>query len=212
MRVGVLVSGRGSNLQALLDAKDLGAEIAVVVSNVADVFALARAAKSKVATATIPHAGYKDRAAFDAAVLAELRKHRVDLVCLAGFMRIVGPAVLDAFPDRVLNIHPSLLPAFPGLHAHRQVLAAGVRWSGATVHLVDRGTDTGPILLQAVVPVLPGDDEDALAARTLVAEHRIYPEAVRLMAAGRVKIAGRKVTIDGVQSPPEGPIFNPRIG
>ena len=212
-RVGVLVSGRGSNLQALLDAqaaRRLGpAEVVAVVSNVKGALALERAAKAGVATEVVEHGAHHDRASFDGALVAALRKHRVDLVCLAGFMRIIGTSLLEAFPQRVLNIHPSLLPAFPGLHAHRQALDAGVRFSGATVHVVDAGTDTGPILLQAVVPVLPGDDEDRLAARILVAEHRLYPEAVRLIAEGKVSLAGRRVAIAGAEHPREDPLFNP---
>lgn len=209
MRVAVLVSGRGSNLQALLDA-DLGAaKVVLVLSNVEGAFALERAQKAGVATEVLSHKGFAGRAQFDAALVERLRAHRIDLVCLAGFMRIVSPVLLDAFPQRVLNIHPSLLPSFPGMHGARDAVAHGARFSGCTVHFVDAGTDSGPILVQAVVPVLPGDDEAALAARILIAEHRIYPEAVRLVASGRVRVEGRTVHVDGAAFPAPEPVISP---
>lgn len=215
MRVGVLCSGRGSNLQSLLDAANAGAlggaEIVVVACNIAGAGAIDRAKAAGVAVEVVEHKGFADRAAFETALIGRLRAHRVELVCLAGFMRIVGPGFLAAFPDRVLNIHPSLLPSFPGLHAQKQAIDAGVRFSGCTLHFVDSGTDSGPIVLQASVPVLQGDDESALAARILVAEHRIYPEAVRLVASGRVKIENRRVRVDGAQRPDETPRFNPPL-
>lgn len=215
MRVGVLCSGRGSNLQSLLDAAKAGslgsAEIAVVVCNIAGAGAIDRAKASGVAVEVVEHEAFADRAAFETALIERLGAHRVELVCLAGFMRIVGPGFLAAFPDRVLNIHPSLLPSFPGLHAQKQALDAGVRFSGCTLHFVDSGTDSGPILLQASVPVFQGDDESALSARILVAEHRIYPEAVRLVASGRVKIENRRVYVDGALRPDETPRFNPPL-
>lgn len=215
MRVGVLCSGRGSNLQSLLDAAKAGslggAEIVVVACNIAGAGAIERAKASGVAVEVVEHKGFADRAAFEKALIERLRAHRVELVCLAGFMRIVGPGFLAAFPDRVLNIHPSLLPSFPGLHAQKQAIDAGVRFSGCTIHFVDSGTDSGPILLQASVPVLQGDDESALAARILVAEHRIYPEAVRLVASGRVKIENHRVHVDGAIRPDETPRFNPPL-
>jgi len=214
VRVGVLCSGRGSNLQSLLDAAKAnalgGAEIAVVVCNIAGAGAIDRAKTAGVAVEVVEHKGL-DRAAFERALVERLRAHRVELVCLAGFMRIVGRGFLDAFPDRVLNIHPSLLPSFPGLHAQRQAIEAGSRFSGCTIHFVDAGTDSGPILSQAVVPVLPGDDEDALAARILVAEHRIYPEAVKLVASGKVHIEGRRVRVDGAARPDDAPRFHPPL-
>ncbi len=199
-RVGVLVSGRGSNLQALLDhakAGTLGADVAVVLSNVAGAAALDRAAKAHVPFETLLHGAFADRAAYDRALVERMRAHRVDLVCLAGFMRLLTPVFLDAFPGRVLNVHPSLLPAFPGMHATRQAIRHGVRVSGCTVHFVDGGTDTGPILLQAAVPVLPDDDEDRLAARILEQEHRIYPEAVRLVATGKARLVDGRVRFQG---------------
>lgn len=215
MRVGVLCSGRGSNLQSLLDAaaaKHLGgAEIVVVVCNISGAGAIDRAKAAGVPVELVEHKQIPDRAAFERALVEKLKAHRVDLVCLAGFMRIVGPSFLEAFPDRVLNIHPSLLPAFPGLHAQRQAIEAGARFSGCTIHFVDSGTDSGPILLQAVVPVLPGDDEGALSKRILVAEHEIYPEAVRLMAAGKVKLEGRRVKVDAAFTADVTPRFNPPL-
>jgi phosphoribosylglycinamide formyltransferase-1 len=212
MRVGVLCSGRGSNLQSLLDAAKAnalgGAQIAVVVCNVAGAGAIERAKAAGVAVEVVEHKGL-DRVAFERALVETLRAHKVELVCLAGFMRIVGRGFLDAFPDRVLNIHPSLLPSFPGLHAQRQAIEAGARFSGCTIHFVDAGTDSGPILLQAVVPVLPEDTEDSLAARILVAEHRIYPEAVKLIATGKARVVGRRARVDGAPKPDESPRFNP---
>jgi phosphoribosylglycinamide formyltransferase-1 len=198
--VGVLVSGRGSNLKALLAAQARGAlspaEVRVVLANVAGAPALAVAAAAGVPTAIVDHKPFAgDRAAFEEALLQVLRQHDVRIVALAGFMRLLGPRFLSAFPDRVLNIHPSLLPAFPGMHAQRQALEYGVRYSGCTVHLVDEGCDTGPILLQAVVPVLDDDDEERLSARILAEEHRLYPEAVRLLAEGRAVREGRRVRV-----------------
>ncbi len=195
LRLGVLVSGSGSNLQALLDAcahGDYPAEVAVVVSNKPDAFALERAQRAGVPTRVLEHKGFADREAFDAALLQALREAGVELVCLAGFMRLLGKAFIDAYAGRIVNIHPSLLPSFPGLHAQRQALERGVKVAGCTVHFVDSGTDTGPIIAQAAVPVLPTDDEAALAARILVEEHRLYPLAVRLVASGAVELsAGR---------------------
>ncbi|HET9451429.1 MAG TPA: phosphoribosylglycinamide formyltransferase [Aggregicoccus sp.] len=195
LRLGVLVSGSGSNLQALLDAcaqAGFPAEVAVVVSNKPQAFALERARKAGVPTRVLEHKAFADREAFDAALLAALREAGVELVCLAGFMRLLGKAFIDAYAGRILNVHPSLLPSFPGLHAQAQALQRGVKVAGCTVHFVDSGTDTGPIIAQAAVPVLPGDDEAALTARILVEEHRLYPLAVRLVASGAVTLeAGR---------------------
>lgn len=199
MNIGVLVSGSGSNLQAILDADARGelggGRVAVVISNVAGVRALERAAAANVATAVIPHKQYASRDAFDAALIDKLREHRVETVALAGFMRIVTPAFLNAFPRRVLNIHPSLLPSFPGTHAQRQALEYGARVSGCTVHLVDEGCDTGPIIFQSPVPILDGDDETRLTARILVEEHKLYPAALRALAEGRLEIQGRRVLL-----------------
>lgn len=198
-RLGVLISGRGSNLQAIIDAtRDgrLDAVVAIVVSNRADAPGLQRARDAGVPTAVIDHRAFQSREAFDRALADELRRHDVALVCLAGFMRLLGPAFLRAFPDRILNIHPSLLPAFPGLHAQRQAFEYGVKISGATVHLVTAELDAGPIVLQAAVPVRHDDTEDTLAARILVEEHRIYPEAIRIVLDGRWRIEGRRFLVE----------------
>lgn len=198
MRLGVLASGSGSNLQSILDACAAGrlsAEVAVVVSNVPGAKALDRAKAAGVPAILLPHGGFPSRDAYDAAVIEALRRHGVEVVCLAGFMRLITPTLLGEFQNKILNIHPALLPSFPGLHAVRQALDAGVRVSGCTVHLVDLGTDTGPILVQAAVPVLDGDTEETLAARILEQEHRCYPRAIQLLAEGRVSVEGRKVRI-----------------
>jgi phosphoribosylglycinamide formyltransferase-1 len=194
-RLAVLISGRGSNLQSVIDAiseRRLDATIVVVVSNRADAPGLLRAREAGIEALHLNPREFASRDAYDRAIAELLRARHVDLVCLAGFMRLVGDALLDAFPDRILNIHPSLLPAFPGLEAQRQALEAGVRISGATVHLVTRELDAGPILLQAAVPVLDTDTVDALSARILVEEHRLYPEAIRLMLDGRWQLKGRR--------------------
>ena len=194
-RIGVLVSGRGSNLQALIDASQdgsLGASIAVVISNVADAFALERARLAGIATSVIDHRGYAARDDFDRAIVEELQRHGVRLVCLAGFMRRLGRTLLDAFPAAVLNIHPSLLPSFPGLHPQRQALAHGVKVSGVTVHLVTADLDAGPIVVQRSVSVQDDDTEASLAARILAEEHRAYPEAVRLIVSGGWRLEGRR--------------------
>jgi phosphoribosylglycinamide formyltransferase 1 len=201
LRVGVLVSGRGSNLQALLDAsaqRDYPAEVVVVISDRERAAALERARAARVEALYVNPKDFADREAFDLELVRELAARRVGLVCTAGFMRILSPAFTRAFAGRAMNIHPSLLPAFPGLHAQRQALDYGVKVAGATVHFLDEGAvDTGPIILQASVPVLPDDTEDTLAARILIEEHRLYPEAVRLFAEGRLSIAGRRVTVRG---------------
>lgn len=199
LAVGVLVSGRGSNLQALLDAcaaPDFPARIAVVISDREHAAALERARAAGVEAVWVDPKDFESREAFDLALMRELEKRQVGLVCHAGFMRILSPAYVRAFAGRALNIHPSLLPAFPGLHAPRQALEHGVKISGATVHFLDEGVDTGPIVLQAAVPVLPDDTEQTLAARILVEEHRLYPAAVRLFAEGRLEIVGRRVLVD----------------
>ena len=198
LRVGVLVSGRGSNLQALLDAcasPAFPARVVVVISDREQAPALDRARAAGVETLCISPKDFADRESFSLAVVHELQARKVGLVCQAGFMRILSPAYVRAFAGRALNIHPSLLPAFPGLHPHRQVLEHGVKVSGATVHFVEDGVDSGPIVLQAVVPVAPNDTEETLAARVLNEEHRLYPEAVRLFAEGRLEIVGRHVRI-----------------
>jgi phosphoribosylglycinamide formyltransferase 1 len=209
LRVGVLISGRGSNLQALIDAAAdpaYPAEIALVISNRPEAPGLVRAAHAGIAHCTIIETG---RAAFAATADAALRQSGVALVALAGFMRLLDASFVAAWRDRLVNIHPSLLPAFPGLHPQRQALAAGVKFSGCTVHFVRDEVDTGPIIAQAAVPVHPGDDEDRLANRILAAEHRLYPMAVRLFAEGRLRIDGNRVAIGG-GTPPDAALFNPR--
>lgn len=198
LKIGVLVSGNGSNLQAIIDRIEDGtlpARIACVISNKADAFALERARRHGITTHVLDHRAHAGREAYDAALVELLNSHGVGLVVLAGFMRIVTPVLLGAFPHAVLNIHPALLPAFPGLHAQRQALQYGVKVSGCTVHFVDEGTDTGPIIIQAVVPVLDDDTEETLSARIQKEEHRIYPEAVNLFAQGRLTVVGRKVVV-----------------
>ncbi|MGO9831805.1 MAG: phosphoribosylglycinamide formyltransferase [Myxococcaceae bacterium] len=213
--VAVLVSGNGSNLQALLDAcaaPEFPARVAVVLSNVPGVLALQRAAAAGVPTLVVPHQGYPGRAGYDEALVAALTPHRPELVCLAGFMRLVGADFLRAFPQGVLNIHPALLPSFPGLHAVRQALAHGVKVSGCTVHLVDEGTDTGPIIAQAAVPVLDTDSEASLAARIQREEHRLYPLAVRLLASGSVRREGRRLVGGAKPEASELTLVNPGLG
>jgi phosphoribosylglycinamide formyltransferase-1 len=197
--VGVLLSGSGTNLQALLDAAaDPGfpARICAVISNRRDAYGLERARAAGVPALWIPHRRYPDRPAFEAALTAALREHGARWVACAGFMRILSQAFLGDWPGRVINIHPALLPAFPGVDGQRQALEYGVRIAGATVHFVDAGTDTGPIIAQAAVPVLPGDDREALKDRILAQEHRLYPMALRWAAEGRLAIEGRRVAID----------------
>jgi phosphoribosylglycinamide formyltransferase 1 len=194
-RLGVLISGRGSNLQSIIDAvreKRLDAEIAVVLSNRIEAAGLQRAREAGIETRCLSPRDYTGRDAYDRAVAAALHAHHVDVVCLAGFMRLVGPPLLTAFPNRMLNIHPSLLPAFPGLDAPRQALEYGVQFSGATVHLVTSELDGGPIVLQSAVPVLGGDTVETLSARILIEEHRIYPEAIRLLLDDDWTVQGRR--------------------
>jgi phosphoribosylglycinamide formyltransferase-1 len=194
-RLAVLVSGRGSNLQAILDAIAAGrldATIAIVVSNRGDAAGLARARDAGIDTRCLLPSEYGNRDAYDHAIVDVLRARAVNVICLAGYMRLVGRPLLEAFPNRILNIHPSLLPAFPGLEAPRQALEYGVRVSGATVHLVTDGLDDGPIIVQAAVPVLDTDSVETLSARILAEEHRIYPEAIQLALDGEWSIAGRR--------------------
>ncbi|HUN51972.1 MAG TPA: phosphoribosylglycinamide formyltransferase [Candidatus Sulfotelmatobacter sp.] len=210
LKVGVLISGRGSNLAALIAAcaePAFPAEIVLVLSNRPDALGLERARQAGLATAVIDHRG-RSREDFEQAVDAALRQAGVELICLAGFMRLLTAGFVARWPDRILNIHPSLLPAFKGLHVHEQALAAGVRISGCTVHVVRAETDAGPIVAQAAVPVLEGDSADSLAMRILAAEHRLYPLALRLFAEGRAVVAGERVRLDGTG--PAGPaLFSP---
>jgi phosphoribosylglycinamide formyltransferase-1 len=198
LNIGVLVSGSGTNLQAIIDAcarQEINARVVCVISNVADAYGLERARKADIPALHLDHRAYSGREAYDEALVATLREFGVELVVLAGFMRIITCVLLDSFPMAVMNIHPALLPAFPGLHAARQALEYGTKVAGCTVHFVDCGTDTGPIIIQAPVPVLEGDTEETLSARIQKEEHRVYPEAVKLFAEGRLKVEGRKVVV-----------------
>jgi len=210
-KVGVLVSGRGSNLQALMDAiaadPAFPAEIVMVISNVAGAYALERAAQAGIPTRTIPHKDFPSREAFDAAMDAELRAAGVEIVCLAGFMRLLSTAFTQGWAGRMINIHPALLPSFKGLHTHQRAIDAGVKLHGCTVHLVTPELDDGPILVQAAVPVLADDTADSLAARVLEQEHKAYPLALRLVAEGRVRIEGNRAIVD---APGNGALINPQ--
>ena len=191
LKLGVLISGSGTNLGAILSAVEAGrlsASVALVISNRVDAFGLERAAKAGVATKVLPHREFASRELFDQALVSALKEAGVEWVVLAGFMRVVTSVLLDAFPDRVLNVHPALLPSFPGVDAQAQALAYGVKWTGCTVHFVDSGVDTGPVFVQKVVPVLADDDRDTLAKRILVEEHQALVEALQLIAAGRVLV------------------------
>jgi phosphoribosylglycinamide formyltransferase-1 len=198
MNIGVLVSGNGSNLQAIIDSMEAGrldVKIACVISNKANAFALVRAKKHGIPAFFVDHRSFPAREAFDAAVLELLLEHHVHLVVLAGFNRIITSVLLDAFPMAVMNIHPALLPAFSGSHAQRQALQYGVKIAGCTVHLVDKGTDSGPIIIQSAVPAFDTDTEESLAKRILAEEHKIYPRAIQLFAEGRLSVQGRTVII-----------------
>ncbi|MFQ5772940.1 MAG: phosphoribosylglycinamide formyltransferase [Kiloniellaceae bacterium] len=211
-RVGVMISGRGSNLQALLDAcadPAYPAKIVIVISNEPEAYGLARAEKAGVPTRTLRHRDYATREAFDAAVTAVLEEAGVDLVCMAGFMRLVTEGFVARWTDRLINIHPSLLPSFRGLDTHARALAAGAKLHGCTVHFVRFEVDHGPIIGQAAVPVLPGDTEASLAARVLEAEHRLYPHCLRLVAEGRVRVAGEVAEITDPNANPGARLINP---
>jgi phosphoribosylglycinamide formyltransferase 1 len=211
LRVGVLISGRGSNMRALIEAcadSAYPAEIVVVISNVPEAPGLAHAAAAGIATVVIDHKAYVERTAFDDALHAALLSRDVDLVCLAGFMRLLTEAFVGRWHDRLVNIHPSLLPAFRGLRVHERVIASGARFSGCTVHFVRSAMDDGPIIVQAVVAVHADDDPERLAARVLAAEHRSYPLAVRLIAEGRARVVGERVMITGARAPSLG-VLNP---
>ena len=213
LKVGVLVSGTGSNLQTLIDlcaGPDFPAEIALVVSNKPGVLSLERAARAGIPTRVIPHQDFPDRLAFDQAIDAALRAAGIEFICLAGFMRVLSQMFVELWHDRIINIHPSLLPSFKGLHTHAQALAAGVRFHGCTVHIVRPQLDDGPILVQAAVPVLALDDEQSLAARVLKAEHQAYPLALTLIAQGRVRIEGNRALIDGTTPEAAASLMNPQ--
>ncbi len=214
LRIGVLASGGGTNLQSLIDRSQDGslkAEIAVVIANNPDAKALQRAESAGLPALCIDHRSFKSREEFDRAVISTLKDRGVELVVLAGFMRIITQDFIDAFPLRVINIHPALLPAFPGLHVQQKAIDYGARFSGCTVHFVDGGVDTGPIIAQAVVPVQPDDTAETLAARILEQEHRVYPRVVQLIAEGRVRVDGRKVTILPLVRSRETAVANPPL-
>jgi len=198
LKLGVLISGNGSNLQSIIDYIEKGklqAVIKIVMSNNPDAFGIQRAEKHKIKTVILKQKDFKSKEEFDQNIINILQENSVDLVVLAGFMRIISPALLKAFPHRIMNIHPALLPAFPGLHAQKQAFDYGVKMTGCTVHFVDEGVDTGPIIIQAVVPVYDEDTQDSLTERILKEEHRIYPQAIQLFADGKLRIQGRKVLI-----------------
>lgn len=213
LKLGVLISGSGSNLQSVIDHIEkgaLGARIAMVVSNRPDAYGLARAQKHHIPSAVINHRDFENREDFDREMLHILQDAGVELVVLAGFMRILTPVFLRAFPDRIINIHPALLPSFPGTHVQQKALDYGVRFSGCTVHFVDEGVDTGPIIIQAVVPVFTGDTAERLAARILKEEHKIYPQAIRYFAQGRIVRNGRRVEIRDAGNH-DAALFNPPL-
>lgn len=212
-RIAVLASGGGTNLQSIIDQQQTGTldvDIALIISNNPDAGALRRAEQAGIDNICINHRSYATRTQFDQALVAALKQAKVDLVVLAGFMRIISDVMLTAFPARIINIHPALLPAFPGLQVQQQALDYGVRFSGCTVHFIDGGVDTGPIILQAVVPVLADDTAESLAARILEQEHKIYPLAIDMIGRGRVRIEGRKVIIDDGKAPSTA-LVNPTI-
>jgi phosphoribosylglycinamide formyltransferase-1 len=212
-RVAILISGRGSNMASLIAAAkrtDYPAEIVVVVSNRSDAAGLVRASEAGITTAVVPDKG-RDKPAFEAALDAQLRESGTDLVCLAGFMRLLSAGFVERWHDRILNIHPSLLPAFPGLHTHERALAAGVKLHGCTVHYVRATVDDGPIVAQAAVPVLPGDTVDTLAARVLAVEHRLYPHALALVASGAVRVEDGRATLGMQRVLSEATLISPPI-
>jgi phosphoribosylglycinamide formyltransferase-1 len=199
--IGVLISGSGTNLQAIIDAieaKRLDAKIQVVLSNRADAYGLVRAKNHRISTEVLDHKKFPSREAFDQAVVDILRARQVELAVLAGFMRLLSPVFVTAYSNRIMNIHPALLPSFPGLHVQRKAIEHGVRFSGCTVHFVNEQCDEGAIIIQAVVPVFPDDTEESLSARILKQEHRIYPQAIQFYSEGRLRVEGRKVFVDGV--------------
>jgi phosphoribosylglycinamide formyltransferase-1 len=215
VKIGVLVSGSGSNLQSIIDQIEQGrlsAEIKIVISNNPNAYALERAARHRLAVQVISQLDFCEREDFDRQMTETLKAYDVELVVLAGFMRVLTPFFLHSFPRRVMNIHPALLPAFPGLHVQQQAIDYGVKFAGCTVHFVDEGVDTGPIIIQAVVPVFDDDTADTLAARILQEEHQIYPQAIQLYAEGRLKVQGRKVVVAGVRQSEPDALHNPSLG
>lgn len=213
VNIGVLVSGSGTNLQSIIDAIESGklkASIKIVISNKLDAFALERAKKHGIETAVVRVKDFPSRELFDGEVLRILREKGVELVVLAGFMRLISNVLLEGFPMRIINIHPSLLPSFPGLEVQKAALDYGVKFSGCTVHFVDSGLDSGPIIIQAVVPVKDEDTVESLQKRILAEEHRIYPQAVQLFSEGRIEVRGRRVFIRDSQAPSVA-VENPKV-
>ncbi|MEP3265421.1 MAG: phosphoribosylglycinamide formyltransferase, partial [Hyphomicrobiales bacterium] len=205
-RVAVLISGGGTNLQSLIDATSAAnfpAQICLVISNKADAYGLTRAQKAGIDTRTLPHKDYESRSAFDEALDKALKDANIELICLAGFMRLLTPVFIEKWTNKILNIHPSLLPSFPGLHVHQRAIDAGVRFSGCTVHIVREEMDVGPIIAQAVVPLAQDDTADTLAARILASEHEIYPKALEWIASGQAEIIGERVFLDQALSVPD---------
>jgi phosphoribosylglycinamide formyltransferase-1 len=214
LKLGVLVSGSGSNLQAIIDrieAGALNAEISVTISNKPDAYALVRCEKHGIPAIVVRHQDFRTRDDFDLRMIEILQSHTVELVVMAGFMRVLTPVFLKAFPMRIMNIHPALLPAFPGTHVQQQAIDYGVKFSGCTVHFADEGVDTGPVIIQAIVPVLPQDTADTLAARILREEHRIYPQAIQFYAEGRLLVSGRNVIVQDGPVRPEIAAHNPLL-
>ena len=212
--IGVLISGSGTNLQAIIDAieaEKLDATIQLVLSNRTDAYGLVRATNHRIPTEVLDHKQFATREAFDQAVVDLLQVRGVELVVLAGFMRLLSPVLVKAYSNRIMNIHPALLPAFPGLHVQKKALEYGVRFSGCTVHFVNEECDEGPIIIQAVVPVFPHDTEQSLADRILRQEHRIYPRAIQLYSEGRLRVAGRKVFVEGLTKEDRQVIFQPPL-
>jgi len=214
INLGVLVSGSGSNLQAIIDNIEKGlldGVIQVIISNNADAYALVRAKKHNIPSVIINHSDFDNREDFDRKMIDVLKSFSVELVVMAGFMRLLTPLFLNAYPMKIMNIHPAILPSFPGVHAQKRAADYGVRFSGCTVHFADEGVDSGPIIIQAVVPAYDDDTEDTLAARILKEEHRIYPQAIQFYVEGRIEVIGRKVRIKGSERIPEIPLHNPPL-
>ena len=213
--ISVLISGGGTNLQSIIDAieaKKLDAKIEFVLSNKADAYGLARAKNHGISTEVLDHKNFPSREAYDQAVVDLLHGHGVELVVLAGFMRLLSPVFIKSYSNRIMNIHPALLPAFPGLHVQKKALEHGVRFAGCTVHFVNEECDEGPIIIQAAVPVFADDTEEALAARILKQEHQIYPRAIQLYAEGRLHVVGRRVLVDGVSKDADQVLIQPLTG
>jgi phosphoribosylglycinamide formyltransferase 1 len=214
LSIGILISGSGTNLQSIIDAieaKKLDAKIAVVLSNKGDAYGLVRARNHRIPTEVLDHKTYPSREAYDQAVVDLLRQRGVELVVLAGFMRLLSPEFIKAYSNRIMNIHPALLPSFPGLHVQKKAVEHGVRFAGCTVHFVNEECDEGPIIIQAVVPVFPDDSEESLAARILKQEHRIYPRAIQRYAEKRLRVVGRRVMVDGLMQDEDQVLVQPPL-